>query len=430
MINQVINRLVSKRNAVAALAFSLPFLSLMTLWGVSLCSFLFFLYALFFLKPGCAALAQHWRQLRWVVWAFLFNFVFALACFLLRPETHLGTLEKPARMFFSLSALMLVLLFEPERRALWWGVIAGAIAALPLVVYQRLELAVDRPGGLINAITFGDLSLCLGLVALAGALDFRGSRKVLWPSLGAFAGILGSIATGTRGGWVALVLVSVVFMAYNHVLASRRVRILIALSFALVAGSYFVPETGVRERVAQGVHDVTTYFRGGSAFSNIGIRLELWKSATLLIEEKPLFGRDLGSALKRLHTYAAEGRVDKVVLDSPHFHNDALQALVTGGLTGLFAWLAILAAPFAFFARALRPQEHPRRQQFALALAGMLMVVCYFSFGLTEVIFWSVKGSLFYSLMIFMLMGLCLNAKQEPLDTPDQPAPPKGSDGK
>ena len=34
-------------------------------------------------------------------------------------------------------------------------------------------------------------------------------------------------------------------------------------------------------------------------------------------------------------------------------------------------------------------------------------------FGLTEVIFWSVTGSLFYALMVFLLMGLCLNAKEK-----------------
>ena len=395
---------------VAVLAFLLPFLSLLTLWGVSACSFLIFLYALFYFKRTGAALARHWPALRWVVCAFLFNFLFALACFLLRPETHLGTVEKPSRMFFALSALALVLAFKPDRRALWWGVIAGAIAGLPLVAYQRLELAVDRPGGLINAITYGDLSLCLGLVALAAAIDFRGTPKMMLASAGAFAGILASIATGTRGGWVALALVSIVFVVYSHVLSSRRVRILIALSFALVAGTYFVPGTGVRERIGQGVHDVSTYFAGGSVFSNVGIRLELWKGATMLVAERPLAGRDLGAALERLAVYVKEGRLDRAVLDAPHFHNDALQALVTGGAIGLAAWLAILGAPFAFFARALRRQQHAGRQQFALALAGMLMVVCYFSFGLTEVIFWSVKGSLFYALMVFLLMGFCLNA--------------------
>ena len=414
MNNSLINPARANQVAIAAvglLAFLFPFLSLLTLWGVSACSFLFFLYALGLARPAWAALARHWPALRWVVWAFLFNFAFAGACYLLRPEAHLGTLEKPARMFFALSALALVLLFKPDRRALWWGVIAGAIAGLPLVVYQRFELDLDRPGGLINAITYGDLSLCLGLVALAAAIDLRGSRRVLLPAVGAFAGVLGSIVTGTRGGWVALVLVAFVFIAYSHVLSSRRVRVLISLSFALVAATWFIPETGVRVRVNQGVQDVRTYLNGGSAFSNIGIRLELWKGATLLIAERPLFGRSLDAAHDRLAEYVADGRIDAVVLEAPHFHNDPLQVAVTGGVVGLAAWLAILGAPFAFFARALRRQEHAGRQQFALALAGMLMVVCYFSFGLTEVIFWSVKGSLFYALMVFLLMGLCLNAK-------------------
>ena len=46
----------------------------------------------------------------------------------------------------------------------------------------------------------------------------------------------------------------------------------------------------------------------------------------------------------------------------------------------------------------------------APALAGTLQVTSYLAFGLTEVIFWSVRASLFYALMVFVLMGLCLNA--------------------
>jgi O-antigen ligase len=78
---------------------------------------------------------------------------------------------------------------------------------------------------------------------------------------------------------------------------------------------------------------------------------------------------------------------------------------------GLAAWLAILVAPFIFFARLLAPRAHASRPLFALALAGMLVITSYVCFGLTEVIFWSVKGSLFYALMVFLLMGFCLNAK-------------------
>jgi O-antigen ligase len=100
-----------------------------------------------------------------------------------------------------------------------------------------------------------------------------------------------------------------------------------------------------------------------------------------------------------------------VVLALPHLHNDGLQELATGGVVGFALWAAILAAPLLFFARQLRAGM--KRPQFAVALAGILVVTSYVSFGLTEVIFWSMKGSLFYALMVFVLMGFCLNAKEQ-----------------
>lgn len=412
MNNNLMKMMGPKQAVIGALVFLFPFLCLVTLFGVSLSSFTFVIAALFFLKDGRAALARHWHDIRWVLLAFLFNFLFALACLLLRSDTHLSMLEKPVRMLFAATALMLVLAVKPERKALWWGVIAGALAGLVLVGYQRMELSLDRPGGLINAITFGDLSLCMGLIAMAAAIDLRSTHRALWPSLGALAGLVGSIMTGTRGGWLALALAAFLFIKYSHLLSSRRVRALVVLSFALVAATYFVPETGVHERVAQGVRDVRTYFAGGSAFSNVGIRLELWKGASMLIAEHPLIGTGPDAYRDALRAYVEQGKLDPVVLPMPHLHNDALQALVTGGVLGFLAWLGILVAPFMFFARSLGLHAHASRAQFALALAGMLVVVSYFSFGLTEVIFWSVKGCLFYALMVFLLMGFCLNAKE------------------
>lgn len=396
----------------AALVFLLPFLSLVTLFGVSATSFLFLLSAMPLYRRGRAALGYNWAEVRWVVFAFFYYFAFAALCFMLRPVAPLSSLEKPARVFFAISALMLVLVARPSRRALWWGVIAGALVALPQVAWQRIALDIERPGGLLNAITFGDLSLCLALLAMAAALDFRSStRQAIWPALGALAGLAGSVLSGTRGGWIAVALAVVVFVRHGHLVPSRRVRALLAASFALFMVSWFVPALGMQGRVAQGVADVRAWMDGGSAFSNVGIRLELWKGAAMLASEHPWFGLDPAQYKAELARWAVEGRIDRVVLTMPHMHNDALQSLVTGGIPGLLAWFGIIAAPFAFFAKAMRGGAAGERM-FAPALAGMLLVVCYFSFGLTEVIFWSVKGSLFYALMVFLLMGFCLIEKE------------------
>jgi O-antigen ligase len=407
-----INMRGMKQGLIGVLVFLLPFLSLVTLWGVSLCSFLFLISALVLFADCRAALARHWPAVRWVVAAFLFNFLFVLLCYLARPDALSGNLEKPARMLLAVSALAVVLVCKPSRNWLWWGVIAGAAGAALLAGYQRLVLNLDRPGGMINPITFGDLLLCLALVSLAAAVDLRSSRRAGWAAVGALAGLAGSIMTGSRGGWTALAPAALVFIFYSHAVGGKRIRTVLVAGIALVAATWFVPASGVRERVRQGEADVSTYFAGGSAFSQVGIRLELWKAASLLIAERPLLGADVVTAKADIERYVGAGRIDPVVLPMPHFHNDALQVLVTGGVVGLLAWLSILAAPLLFFARALRGQAAPGAQQVALALAGMLVVVSYFSFGLTEVIFWSVKGSLFYALMIFLLMGLCLNAKE------------------
>lgn len=402
---------------IGFLVFLFPFLSLITPFGIGFSSVIFVLTLLCVPRKAWAAMAPHWREIRWVVAAFAYYFLLALVYVLARPEASWGYLDKPSRMFMGFSALMLVVLARPPRAVLWWGVIAGALAALPFIAYQRIVLDIYRPGGWLNPITFGDIALCLALVALAAAIDYRHStRKAILPALGALAGLAATILSGTRGGWIALVLAAILFLTYARLLHSRRVRLLLIGSFALFASTFFIPAFGVQERVGQGVHDVQTWLDGGSAFSNVGIRLELWKGARHVIADNPVFGLDPLDVRAELRKLAERGTIQDVVLPFEHLHNDLLQAQASGGVFGLLAYAGILAAPFAFFARAIGRGAGPggRRssQQFVPALAGMLVVLSYFGFGLTEVIFWSLKGTMFYVLMVVLLMGFCLTAKE------------------
>lgn len=400
--------------------FLFPFLSLTTPSGIGFSSLLFLLTALFVPRRAWAALGPHWKQIRWVVAAFWFQFMLATVAVLLRPEAGVDYLDKPSRMLLAISCLALVLLARPRAATLWWGVVAGSVAALPFVAWQRIVLEIERPGGFLNAITFGDLALCLGLVALAAAIDYRHStKKALLAGLGAVAGLAACMITGTRGSWIALALAALLFLSYAQLLRSRKVRLLLAGSFALAGAAFFVPATGMQERALQGVDDVQTWVDGGNVFTNVGTRLELWKGAAMLIEQRPLFGLDRNTVRSEIRGLVEQGKLDPAILSLEHLHNDALQALATGGVFGLAAWIGILAAPFIFFARQLgrgaaSSTPGSRMPQFAPALAGMLVVLCFFSFGLTEVIFWSLKGSMFYALMVFLLMGFCLSAQSAP----------------
>ena len=126
--------------ATSALVFALPFLSLLAPWGVSACSFLFLLGALACRRRALAAWRRHAPVLRPVLLAFLLHFLFALACWALRPEARLNTLERPARMLFASTALFLVLAWRPPATALWVGAASGAFGAFVLIAWQAFGL--------------------------------------------------------------------------------------------------------------------------------------------------------------------------------------------------------------------------------------------------------------------------------------------------
>lgn len=393
---------------IHSLIFAFPFLLLITRFGVGLCSFAFLLAAIVYRRQGWPALMRHLTEIRGVLTAFAVVLALALLSLAFSPDGRLRDLEKPSRMLAAATVMLTVLACRPNRKALWWGLIAGAAAGAAFVAYQRWGMGVERPGGLINSITFGDIMLCLGLMCLAGTLDFAG-RSVIWPGLGALAGLTGSIASGTRGGWVAIAFTVVLLVRYGHVLRGRVRKGLALAALALLVSTYFIPQTGARERIDEGFSDVHQYFSGGPTYTSVGIRLELWRSALHLIGRHPLLGASIPTVRGELEQLVQSGEVHPYVLEFEHFHNDILQELVYGGVVGLLAWAATLVAPFMFFRR----QIHRSDQLNAPALAGMLLVLSYFSFGLTEVIFWSVRSNMFYAMMLFLLAGLCLNAKEK-----------------
>ena len=414
MDNKLMHTMAPSRAWGSVLLFMLPALALVTHSGIGLASFLILLTGLGTFRAGRAALARHWNDVRWVVLAFLFNFVVVSVYFLLRPEEVLSNLEIPLRMLAAVSALTMVVVMRPPSQALWWGAIVGAAGAMVFVGYQRIVLGMERPGGWINAVTFGDLAVLLAVMAFAAAIDFRQARRsVLWPLFGGLAGVLALVLSGTRGGWISLALAALLCLRLGHLTRSRNVRILIGAGVALTAALYFVPATGMQARASQALNDVHAWYNGGEKDTNVGGRLELWKNAGMLIAEHPLAGVSSFAAKARTEEWVREGRLHRLVTIAPHFHNDALQALVNGGVPGLLALAGILGAPFAFFARQASLAAARGQPISAPAVAGMLVVLGFFGFGLTEMMFWMGRSGIFYAFTVFILMGLCLKQKEE-----------------
>jgi O-antigen ligase len=396
----------------AGLLFSFPLLSLVTGFGIGLSSFLFLGAALCLRRAGWEALRAAWPQVRWVVLAFLAQLLLTL-CLMVSRGTGASALEGPARMLLAVSAMMFVQAAGAGTRSLWWGVAGGALAALCLAAWQRLALGVVRPGGWMNPITFGDLALCLALLALASSFDARGKTLPWLAAGGALAGLAASLLSGSRGGWIAVPCAMVLLLGQRRFVPRKLALGVLALACLLAALAWFTPQTGVRSRVAIGISDALLYLAGNPAPTSLSVRLELWKAACMLIRAHPLTGLETWAYKQQMHEWVALGMLNPSVFappEPPHMHNDVLQVLVTRGVPGLLAWGATMLAPLQFFLRQMALGRE-RGPHYAAALAGALAVLAYCAFGLTEVIFWSMKASLFYAQLVFILMGLCLNAQ-------------------
>lgn len=337
-----------------------------------------------------------------IVTAFALSFALGLAS-LLATGLDPKFIENPLKAMLVMPVIGLVVLGRPKGDWLWYGLCAGTVGAAGLALYQRFVLHEPRAEGVHMAIMFGDVAMAMGLMSLASIQRFARTRLSFLPLLAFAAGITASILSGTRGGWMALVLSVVPIYSYGRHAVGRRVIVFALAGVSLLAASAFVPELGVRERFADIAGDIQKY-REGNPDTSIGLRLENWQGAVKIFSEHPLTGIGRANYEQGLKNLVARQELSPAVLGLRHAHNELLHAFATEGIIGGFVLIFLYAAPFTFFVRRLR--HDPTCQPYALA--GLLLVLSFIDFGLTQVLFVHHIGSAFYAIAVGALAGLCI----------------------
>ena len=147
--------------------------------------------------------------------------------------------QEPAKDFgnilpFVLSPLVLIAIIrnEPDPHYFWYGCATGALLSFIIALAQVYLLDAGRAYGFSNAITFGDTAIVLGTSALVGLFygyaGFQHSYQRAYLLVGGGSGLISSLLSGSKGGWLSLVMVVVLLASA----ATRSFSLLRRLSIA------------------------------------------------------------------------------------------------------------------------------------------------------------------------------------------------------
>lgn len=291
------------------------------------------------------------------------------------------------------------------------GIAFGAIAAASWALWQRVVLGVERVGGFTHVIQHGDIGMLMGVTALMGALYFHGRHKfVVLMLVGAVSGLLVSVLSGTRGGWVGLPVVAWVAWRAFAPLFMRHTRwLLCGVVVASISLTVVLPVTGVQARIGEAVDELERLHAGDYSGGSVVPRLFMWQMGVGLVAEKPMLGRGEYALVAELGRQIEAGETH-LTLHTPHLHNELIDTAVKHGLLGaaLLVWL------YGIVCWVFRPDlTAPSHRVRALATAGLLIGVLYIDFGLSQTMFYRNSGRMVFIAWLGITYGLWLNERRK-----------------
>ena len=373
-------------------------------------------------------LRRHPTERDWSAFAvFGFFYLSVLLSISLNPiNPH--TLHNAGVMAIGLTSLFIWNLFVVTRFRddhFWWGI---TLCATTAGVYSLFDLALHgvdaRAGGSAGkAIMFGDIALISGLISVAAIHHFKTYAVYLryLPHISVLMGIVASMLSGSRGGWVFIPIALVIMLIHQYVLkpdkpAVSPKKLLSTIAVVAGIGAIIVVETNFTQRMEEAyieIHDYVEEDSTAAGMTSLGQRFEMWRAAIIAFTESPYVGIGPGAFEAYLNKLAANGTINKAVARAiptetghkphSHAHNEYLNTLATRGLLGLGAVLAVFVVSFAKFFNLSRSSS-ARRSDFGLA--GMLLVAGYMVFSISESVLYHMMTTNFFFLTAVSLLFL------------------------
>jgi len=364
------------------------------------------LMGIIWLEPGLArrrfGLDAHERMLTLVVFGFVGVWLLAWLWHGLGPIGR-EDVGRILRLVLIIPAYLFLARVDGLDRAWWAGLVAGAVIAggyaIAFVLLGEPGAWAERVGGPTNPIYFGGVVMAFALMVLPRAADPQTPVPIrLGMVLALVLGLAASAISGSRGAWLALPPLLVLYLLTLGTRQQPAKRFGLPLVILGLAGVLaFLPGVPLGQRLIDAIASFGSYGGEIAREDTLAVRWALWQLSFDQLRDAWVFGLGPDGFRAALEQAVAQGRLPAWFLEYHHPHNQFISALLVAGVPGLITLVLLFAVPIGRFARLWRTGlERTRLVGWSgLAAIGVLAVM-----GLSESIFQRNSGIVWFGLLL------------------------------
>ena len=257
-------------------------------------------------------------------------------------------------------------------------------------IYITYTTPHGRVSGDENAVTFGNGAMLLAVVSSCLALMERNKFFTAVLIISAVGYFYASYSSGTRGSFVAIPPLFILFFYFT----TKKIRIL--LTILLITGVIALGQTPMGSRIKTAGNNFINFLTKDEIQNSTGIRLHMWQAAYCLNQENPWLGKGPHQYKKAIQD---ENTACKVKLVSVQAHSFYFNALATIGFIGLAAMLTFFMY-LVYYSWSL-----PLAAKITIPAA----VLTILSYGITVDLFFHRYLADKHLTLLAVLLGLALN---------------------
>jgi O-antigen ligase len=301
---------------------------------------------------------------------------------------------------------------------LWYGSsLAAILSGVYAFIYIYVLAAGQRATGAYHPIAFGEISLVMGFISLAGIRYFHEKHRllILIPIISVFSGMLACFLSGTRMGAFSIpFLVLIFFIQLGTFKRPWLYRNLMIITILIISISYYnMPKSPLEHRVRAGISDAKSFFNGDPA-GKYAVHLGIWAEAWKLFKKHPLTGTGCNGYKEWIEEKEAACRLPFEITKFHSPHNMYLSNMTAFGISGLVILLLIFLTPLLILVPAIR-HAWPARD---IAYSGFMLIAAFMVFALTECIFIRNININIYVITLAVIIALTRQFQSEGIQVP------------